>query len=178
TPKTDVHFERAGDERLVGKSGKTNLLALGQGVPFWNGCVIGMPVDNKARQLRRIALRRSDERDIEDAIDQSLQLRRGVHADDLKRHIGVIPLKVADHFGQHADAARRQDIANLYRADVTACGTLADKLGVLGLFEGGARLFEKSLASLCQQDGAFLTTRKELRAEHPLQGLNLVAERR
>ena len=85
-----------------------------------------MPVDNKARQLGRIALRRSDERDIEDTVDQSLQLRKGLHADDLNRHIGVIPLKIADHFGHHANAACRKDIANFYRADITASSALSD----------------------------------------------------
>ena len=94
------------------------------------------------------------------------------------RYIGVIPLKIADHFGHHANAARRQDVANLYRADVTASSALSDKLGVLGLFEGGARLLEKALARLRQRYGTFFATRKELCAEHSLQGLNLVAERR
>src|SRR4029078_268783 len=42
----------------------------------------------------------------------------------------------------------------------------------------GPALREKPLACLRQRDGTFFAPRKELCAEHSLQGLNLVAERR
>ena len=53
-------------------------------MPFGNGDIVRMPVDDKTGKFGWITLRRSNERDVEDAVDKRLHLRKRFHPADLQ----------------------------------------------------------------------------------------------
>src|SRR5689334_3997548 len=100
---------------------------------FRNRDIIWMVIDDKASELGGISLRRSDECNIKDPIDQRLHLRECFHTIDLQQNVGIFFLERRDQLGQQTDATRGQYVPDGNRADVTARRALSHKLGVFSL---------------------------------------------
>ena len=177
SPKSDFHFQRRRDETLIDQHGRRDLLARGERVIFRHRQPKRLPFDDETGQFGRIALRRARKGDVERAVEQRFELRKGLHALQLKRHVGMQFSETGQGRGNQAAGAGGENVADRDRAGLAAGGAAPDQFGTGRLLERLLRFDQEAFAGMGQGDRALGLAREQLGSEHGFQGADLVAER-